>query len=145
MYTGLVATQTDNVSHVPGRRKQKAAAFDTCQNLPVPPFHMALVSHSQRAFQFSPIAAAIWHPYLFISRDKFKSDASRNKSNLEGLELDGKVVLTRVTKSCAVVWRGDKNYSFCPVPYLQFDLFLKLFYKSNTGQLELFYPVLHFL
>lgn len=39
----------------------------------------------------------------------------------------------------------DKNMSFCPVPCLQFVLYLKQFYKSNTGQLELFCPVLHFL
>ena len=46
-------------------------------------------------------------------------------------------------KCCGLV--RDKNISFCHVPCLQFVMYLKMFYKSNTGQLELFCPVLHFL
>jgi len=39
----------------------------------------------------------------------------------------------------------DKNISFCPVHCLQFIMYLKQFYKLNTGQLKLFCHVLHFL
>jgi len=39
----------------------------------------------------------------------------------------------------------DKNFSFCVVPCVWFVLFLKQFYKSNSGQLKLSYHVLHFI
>jgi len=43
-----------------------------------------------------------------------------------------------------VLWFGEgQKYQF--LSCLQFVLYLKQFYKSNTGQLELFCPVLHFL
>ena len=46
------------------------------------------------------------------------------------------------------LWCGlvsDKNFSFYHVPYLQFVMSLKQFYKLNTAQLKLFCLVLHFL
>jgi hypothetical protein len=47
-----------------------------------------------------------------------------------------------------MLWFGEgQKYQFlsCPVPCLQFVLYLKQFYKSNIGQVELFCLVLHFL
>jgi len=43
------------------------------------------------------------------------------------------------------MWFGEGQKCFCPVPCLQFVIYMTQFYKSNTGQLELFCHVLHIL